>query len=211
METLISTLDGKWIPCPAVDALGRAIESRYVLADTPARADRDFGDGGNGGIVALEQRMNVIRCTPRPAAWGLQIAHAISEHAVTRIILGLGGSATNDGGFRHGGGTGRAFHRGAVRDPADLTDQAGWISHSRIALPEIIAACDVDNPLLGPRGATAVFSAQKGATREDQIALGSRARAPGRGERWRSRRPNLPGAGAAGGLDSGCCISREPG
>jgi glycerate kinase len=72
----------------------------------------------------------------------------------------------------------------------------------RITLPEIIAACDVDNPLLGPRGSTAVFSAQKGASPQDQIALeaglanlvevsGGEAAAA------------IPGAGAAGGLGFG--------
>ena len=82
---------------------------------------------------------------------------------------------------------------------------------SRIALPEIIAACDVDNPLLGPRGATAVFSAQKGASPEDQIALEAAlthlvAVSGGEAAADDSRVPVRRADWA-----SACCISREPG
>ena len=47
METLAATLAGKWIHCPAVDALERTIESRYVLAENPGWPDGDLGNGRN--------------------------------------------------------------------------------------------------------------------------------------------------------------------
>jgi glycerate kinase len=128
---------------------------------------------------------------------GMQIAHAVSEHAVTRIILGLGGSATNDGGRGMAAALGVEFLGGdglAGLTSVDLSD--------RIALPEIIAACDVDNPLLGIRGATAVFSAQKGATPQDQIALEA-ALAQLVEVSGGEAAANIPGAGAAGGLGFG--------
>lgn len=196
METLISTLDGKWITCPAVDGLDREIASRYVLAVTPQ---------GPTAILEMAETAGLWRLTaderdPRRATTrgvGMQIAHAVSEHAVTRIILGLGGSATNDGGYGMASALGVGFTGGD-----DLASIRQVDVKSRISLPEIVAACDVDNPLLGPRGATTVFSAQKGATPEDQIALeaglANLVRISGG-----HTAANTPGAGAAGGLGFG--------
>ncbi len=196
METLISTLHGVWIPCPAVDALGRAIPSRYVLADTAQGPTAVLEMAETAGLWRLKaDERDPLHATTRGV--GMQIAHAISEHKVTRILLGLGGSATNDGGYGMAAALGVRFTGGdglATIRQVDFT--------SRIVLPEIIAACDVDNPLLGARGATAVFSAQKGATREDQIVLEAALAhlvAVSGGE----AAANLPGAGAAGGLGFG--------
>lgn len=196
METLISTLDGKWIICPAVDPLGRTIESRYVLAITPEGPTAILEMAETAGLWRLKaDERDPLLATTRGV--GMQIVHAVSEHGVTRIILGLGGSATNDGGYGMAAALGVGFTGG---DGLASIRQVNF--NSRIALPEIIAACDVDNPLLGPRGATAVFSAQKGATPEDKIvleaALAHLVEVSG-GE----AASNLPGAGAAGGLGFG--------
>lgn len=196
MESLVSALAGKWIPCPAVDALGRAIESRYVLAETPQGLTAVLEMAETAGLWRLSPgERDPLHATTRGV--GMQMAHAISEHQVARIILGLGGSATNDGGC------GMAAALGVNFMPEDnLTSIRRVDSTTRIALPEIIAACDVDNPLLGPRGATAVFSTQKGATPEDQVALEAalvRLVAASGGE----AAAETPGAGAAGGLGFG--------
>jgi glycerate kinase len=196
MEALISTLAGKWIPCPTVDALGRAIDSRYVLAMTPAGPTAILEMAETAGLWRLQaDERDPLHARTRGV--GMQMAHAVSEHHVTRIILGLGGSATNDGGFGMAAALGVKFTGG---DGPAAIRQVDF--RSRIALPEIIAACDVDNPLLGPRGATAVFSAQKGATPQDQIALESALTnlvAVSGGE----AAADIPGAGAAGGLGFG--------
>jgi glycerate kinase len=196
METLISTLHGKWIPCPAVDALGRTIESRYVLADTPQGPTAILEMAETAGLWRLKKdERDPLHATTRGV--GMQMVHAISKHAVTRIILGLGGSATNDGGYGMAKELGVGFMGG---DSLTTIQQVDFTS--RVSLPEIIAACDVDNPLLGPRGATAVFSGQKGATPEDKIllesALANLVKISG-GEAV----ADIPGAGAAGGLGFG--------
>jgi glycerate 2-kinase len=136
-----------------------------------------------------------------------QVISAALEHAAT-IVLGIGGSASTDGGsgmvqalgVRLTDACGRDLARGgaalaglAAIDPSGL-DQ-------RIAAATIQVASDVDNPLLGPSGAAAVFGPQKGAS-EDDIAVLEAALA-----RWaaltRSATGNdaagVPGAGAAGG------------
>ncbi len=205
METLAATLDGQWIHCPAVDALGRAIESRYVLAKTAEGPTAILEMAETAGLWRLTagERSPLLATTQ---GVGMQIAHAISEHVVSRIVLGIGGSATNDGGSGMAAALGVDFldsNDVEIRpDPSNLTEVRRIDSNFRITLPEIIAACDVDNPLLGPRGATAVFSSQKGATPEDKIALeaalGHLVAVSG-GE----IAANTPGAGAAGGLGFG--------
>jgi glycerate kinase len=205
METLISTLCGKWILCPAVDPLGREIESRYVLAQTAAGPTAILEMAETAGLWRLTaDERNPLRATTRGV--GIQISHAICEHAVHRIILGLGGSATNDGGCGMASALGIHFltESGTSIEPvpANLTDITQIDSTSRVPLPEIIAACDVDNPLLGKRGATAVFSKQKGASETDPPILEAalqRLVTISNGE----NAALTPGAGAAGGLGFG--------
>ena len=134
------------------------------------------------------------------------------DAGLRRIIIGIGGSATNDGG------TGMAQALGAkflAADGAELPPGGGALAQlktidlsgldSRLTETEITVACDVDNPLCGQRGAAAVFGPQKGATpamvAELDAALGHFAgcarAATGRNV------ADLAGAGAAGGLGAG--------
>lgn len=205
METMAEAMDGKWIACPAVDPLGRAITSRYVLAETPEGPVAILEMAETSGLwrLASDER-DPLRTTTRGT--GMQIAHAIAEHAVVSIILGLGGSATNDGGA----GMAAALDIDFLADdeveidpvPANFSSIRHIDSARRISLPPIIAACDVDNPLLGPRGATTVFSAQKGSTEKSRVVLEAAlshlvliADA--------EESALTPGAGAAGGLGFG--------
>jgi glycerate 2-kinase len=205
METLIGSLRGEWITCPAVDALGREISSRYVLAQTSQGPTAILEMAETAGLWRLSavERNPLITST---AGTGLQIAHAIKEHRVTRIILGLGGSATNDGGsgMAHALGVRFLTTEGCEIKPTPTTlGEVTQVDFStRISLPEIIAACDVDNPLLGPRGATAIFSAQKGASPADQELLET-SLAHLVKICAAETAANTPGTGAAGGLGMG--------
>lgn len=205
METLATAMNGTWVHCPAVDPLGRAIDSRYVLAETPAGLSAILEIAETAGMWRLNQEeRDPLHTTTRGV--GRQIAHAIREHAVSRIILGLGGSATNDGGAGMAEAMGVHFlGENEVEidpTPGNLTLVRRIDSRGRIELPLIIAACDVDNPLLGPRGSSAVFSAQKGSTPETrpilERALAHLVRVAGAG-----LAAEIPGAGAAGGLGFG--------
>lgn len=205
METLAATLDGKWIHCPAVDALGREISSRYVLAitgDGPI-AIMEMAETAGLWRLTAEERNPVVATT---YGVGMQMAHAISEHRVARIILGIGGSATNDGGSGMAAALGVDFLTKTgetIRpDPSNLTQLGKVDIAPRIALPEVIAACDVDNPLLGAQGATAIFSAQKGSTVESRALLET-ALAHLVSISAGAEAALAPGAGAAGGLGFG--------
>jgi glycerate kinase len=138
---------------------------------------------------------------------GLLMRHAVNESRAERLIIGLGGSATNDGGAGMATALGVRFldASGAELDP----HPAAWLGRlakvdvsARMSLPPVTAACDVDNPLLGAAGASRVFGPQKGAGPDDiprlEQALEELARCSGRPELAR-----LPGAGAAGGLGFG--------
>ena len=201
METLAATLNARWITCPAVDPLCRAIESRYLLADTPEGPTAILEMAETSGLWRLTtaERNPLLASTK---GTGQQIAHAIQEHSVTRVILGIGGSATNDGGVGMAAALGVFFSGATDPNPSNSMDIRSVNLENRLPLPEIIAACDVENPLLGPNGATAVFSKQKGASAEDQVLLEAALThlvAVSGGEIAAS----TPGAGAAGGLGFG--------
>ncbi|WP_193214791.1 glycerate kinase [Luteolibacter marinus] len=205
MESLASALAGRWIHCPAVDALGRPVDSKYVLADTAEGPVAVMEMAETAGLwrLAASERDPLVATT---LGVGMQMAHAIAEHQVSRIIMGIGGSATNDGGCGMASALGVIFpdESGVSVDPNpwNLLGATAVDFSNRMTLPRVTAACDVDNPLLGERGATAVFSGQKGATAESKVTLEMALRnlvAISGGE----QAAEIPGAGAAGGLGFG--------
>ncbi|MCU1595220.1 MAG: Glycerate kinase [Frankiales bacterium] len=133
-----------------------------------------------------------------------QLVRAAVEQGATTVVLGLGGSATNDGGAGMLAALGirREAADGSRLDPGGLPlAQAARLSGQPLAV-DLVAATDVDNPLLGPDGATYVFGPQKGATAEQleplDKALGHWADLLE--EHLGTTARDLPGAGAAGGL-----------
>jgi len=141
-----------------------------------------------------------------------ELVKAALDAGLTRLIIGIGGSATNDGG------TGMARALGARfldADGKELPPGGGALARlaridlagldPRLRAADLLVACDVDNPLTGPRGASAIYGPQKGATpamvAELDAALAHfaaiAAQATGRDI------AGLPGAGAAGGLGAG--------
>src|SRR5437763_8498720 len=208
---------GEWITCAAHDALGRAIEARYVWLGKSATAVLEMSEAAGAWRIAAHER-DPIRANTFGV--GEMLRDAIRRDA-KEIIIGLGGSATNDGGF----GMARAFgFRFLNKDGGELTNLVSdlrdleQISPPRdLTLPHMTAATDVLNPLLGERGATRTFGPQKGA-KPDQLTLLEEALARlvdvvardlGRDFR------NAPGAGAAGGLGFGlmsfCGATVRPG
>ena len=205
MEAVAAALGGRWIDCPAVDPLGRRIDSRYLLARSAQGPVAVMEMAETSGLWRLDEGERDPKSTSTRGT-GMQIAHAAGVFPPVSIILGLGGSATNDGGAGMAAALGVEFFDGAgkVLDPIprNLPRLARIDSTRRVALPSILAACDVENPLLGERGATEVFAVQKGAKPGDlsfleaalaRLATVSGARSLGA----------RPGAGAAGGLGFG--------
>jgi len=141
-----------------------------------------------------------------------ELMRAALDAGLRRIIIGIGGSATNDGGAGMARALGARF---IASDGHELPDGGAALARlksidlsgldPRLSDSQITVACDVDNPLCGPRGASAVFGPQKGATPEIvaelDAALGHFAsiaqKSTGRAA------AELSGAGAAGGLGAG--------
>ena len=136
---------------------------------------------------------------------------AAAESGAHRIVVGIGGSATNDGGAGMARALGYRFLDADGRDLPEGGAALARLHHiegqtdPRLIRPAIEVACDVRNPLLGPEGASAIYGPQKGAT-PAMIAELDRALARyadvieafvGRNIR------DVPGAGAAGGLGAG--------
>ncbi len=187
------------------DALGMPVEATYARRGDTAILEM----AAASGLAQLGERR-----APRSASTygtGELIAAALAGGA-RRIVLGIGGSATTDGGAGALAALGVRFLNaaGIALDPVPAAlielasiDVAGL--DSRLAATRLEIACDVENPLLGPAGAAAVYGPQKGAAPPDvaflEAALGRFAAlavaATGRDLR------TLPGAGAAGGLGWG--------
>ncbi len=189
------------------DPLLRPIDAEWgVLGD---RVTAVVEMAAANGLPLLSEAERDPRITSTRGTGELILAAAAS--GAHRIIVGIGGSATNDGGA----GMARAFgYRFYDRAGNELAEGGAALeglaridgqTDPRLVRPAIDVACDVRNPLLGPEGASAIFGPQKGATprmvHELDSALARYAdvveRLIGRSVR------DVPGAGAAGGLGAG--------
>jgi glycerate kinase len=234
-EAICNARGGKWVTCSAHGPLGDPIEASYVWLGESAVMEMSEAAG-------MRRLKSTFRNVLRANTFGVgEMLLDAARRGARKIIIGLGGSATNDGGL----GMARALgFRFLGEGENELTDVALLVKLIRIIKPEdvvgalvssaqskerrsprrtplqharIIAAVDVRNPLLGPNGATRTFGPQKGAT-SDQIQLleGSLKQladtlTKGLGCDFR----NEPGAGAAGGLGFGlmsfCKAKAQPG
>jgi glycerate kinase len=218
-EVICDARGGEWVNCAAHDALGRAIEARYAWLVDRATAVMEMSAAAGLWRIAPEERDLLSANT---YGVGEMMNHA-AKRGAREILLGLGGSATNDGGLGMARALGFRFMgtQGELAHPGDLatvtrifsTNAAGNSTalSRRVrevtsgVFPKVIAAADVRNPLLGPRGATRTFGPQKGGTPEQlEILESSLTRmadvvACDLGCDFR----DVPGAGAAGGLGFG--------
>ena len=205
-----------WLECKAHDPLGREIDARYGWIDEEKLAVMEMSEAA--GMRRLSERE---RDPVRATTFGVgEMILDATKRGANEIIVGLGGSATNDGGFGMARALGFRFdfereHEGV--SVTDLLELKNIEKPSHLGLPKIIAAVDVKNPLLGENGATRVFGPQKGASESDldnlERALTRLAdvMATGFGFDYRDE----GGAGAAGGLGFGllsfCGATIRPG
>jgi glycerate 2-kinase len=175
------------------DPIGRPIEARWLQSADGQRAVIEMAAASGLSRLAPDE-LDPLGATTLGTG---ELVMAALDAGVRDITLGIGGSATNDGGAGLLRALGAAVGP-AVDDPA-IVDLAGL--DARLGELSLRIACDVSNPLLGGRGAAATYGPQKGATEEDVDELDRRLGryadalegASGRRER------ETPGAGAAGG------------
>lgn len=198
------------------DPLARPVRAELLLHGRTAYVE-------SAQACGLHLLTSAERDPLRATTYGVgQLLAAALDAGATRIVVGLGGSATNDGGagllgalgLRRLDAAGDQLAPGgvALRDVERLTGELD----PRLAEVELVAASDVDSPLLGLYGASSVFGPQKGASREDVALL------DGALTRWADVLEahlglsvrDRPGAGAAGGLGAALYVlgaTQQPG
>ena len=204
-EALSVALGGAWVQTRALDPLGREVDARYAWVESEKLAVIEMSEAS--GLWRLRNE-ELAPLRANTFGTGQLLRHA-AERGARKILVGLGGSATTDGGIGMAAALGYEFLTSDGDDLAPIPENLLAlirIEHEKvIALPEIVAACDVQNPLLGPRGTAQIFSPQKGANSKDIVALEegllnlADVVANDLGCDFR----DTPGAGAAGGIAFG--------
>lgn len=205
MDCLIDATQGRFVNVSVQDPLGRTIDSGFGI----------LGDGTTcviemamcSGLYLIEaHERNPMRTT----TYGVgQLIIAALELGCRRFIMAVGGSATNDGGagmlqalgaeLLDEGGRQIGHGGGSLNKLVEIRTEG---LDSRIAESQFIVACDVDNPFIGPKGASAVFGPQKGASpvMVEQLDRNLKQFADVIESVRGVAIHNLPGTGAAGGL-----------
>lgn len=204
-----------------VDATGGTVIEKRVTGPLGEPVDAFFGLLGDGKTAVIEmaaasglhlvpnEKRNPLLTTTRGTG---ELIRAALDKGVEHLIIGVGGSATNDGGA----GMIQALG-GRLLDQKrqEIAPGGGHLSElveidlssldSRLKKVKIDVACDVDNPLTGPNGASAVFGPQKGATPEMVRQLDENLSRFADVVEQTLEKPirHVPGAGAAGGLGAG--------
>lgn len=196
---------------PTTDPLGRPIDADWLLLDGGTTAFVEMAAASGLARLTPEERMpdNARRASSRGTG---DLIRAALDAGAERITVGLGGSATTDGGS----GLLRALGvRFVGRDGADLPDGGAALANleridpsgldPRLANVTLTVASDVTNPLVGSRGAAATYGPQKGADPAAVAELDAALSTFGRGIEAATGRlvADLPGAGAAGGTTAG--------
>ena len=208
LETLIATADAKPVQVKVADPLGRPVKAKMAMMG-----------GGNGMVIEMAEasglhllkpeERNPLITTTRGTGDLIRVA---IYRGVRYIIVGIGGSATVDGGT----GMARALgYRFLDQEGNELPEGGGSLSQleqidfsgkeAGLASTRILIASDVTNPLLGNQGAAQIYGPQKGATPEqvEQLESGLKRLADIIQKDLGIDVRDCPGAGAAGGLGAG--------
>lgn len=206
-EAICSAMDVVQVKCKVHDPLMNVIEGKYAITSDGSTAIMEMATASGLPLVAPELR-NPLNTTT--FGTGEMIADAVNR-GCHKIILGIGGSATNDGAIGLLSALGVVFKgiEGNRLNPigrslnyiADFDDSA--LEHYRNI--EFIVACDVNNPLYGENGAAYVYAPQKGASPENVVELDSGLRNYAKiiNAKRGKKIDNIPGSGAAGGMGGG--------
>lgn len=205
VQSLVDASGGEIIPCRVTGPLGEPVDAFFGLMGDGKTAVIEMAAASGLHWVPTAQRDPLVT-----TSFGTgELMIAALDHGVQHMIVGIGGSATNDGGmgmmqalgvnFLDNDHQPLGFGGGALSTLANIDMSA---LDPRLQNVTIEVASDVDNPLCGPHGASAIFGPQKGATDEtiqqldDNLAHYAQIIAQQLGADIKNR----PGAGAAGGL-----------
>ena len=208
LQALVDSSGGEVRTATVQDAIGRPIKAEWGALGNGTTAVIEVANAV--GLARLSSEERDVR---NASTFGIgQLVTEALNAGFNHFIIGVGGSATNDGGagmIQAMGGrlsdkNGKELPRGGIA-LANLTTIDISDMDSRVLDADIVVACDVNNPLCGPRGASAIFGPQKGATFQDvqdlDAALANFAEVIAND--LHTDVAEIPGAGASGGLGAG--------
>ena len=208
-EVLVNSLGGEWRETRVTGPLPEMkVTARFGLIENGKTAVMEMASAAGLALLKPQQRNPMYTTTFGVGELLMAAAHA----GASQVILGIGGSATIDGGI----GCAQACDLPVILqdgEPLSRTEPLTGCDISRVVLIKhgrgsaiekikIAVACDVDNPLYGPRGAAHTFGPQKGASAREIEQLDTDLRELAR-RCVKTAEAELPGAGAAGGLGFG--------
>lgn len=203
-ELLTNLSRGTFTTVRVHDPLDRPIDAAYGISGDGSITFMEMAAASGLQLLKKEERNPMITTT---RGTGELIRHALDQ-GITKIYLGIGGSATNDAGIGMAEALGVRFldsHGNQLKPIGEnlryiLTIDSSQL-HPRLTDIALTIFCDVDNPLSGPQGAAHVFAPQKGADEKMVAALDEGLKHyASLLEKTFHRSVNFPGAGAGGGL-----------
>lgn len=208
MQSLVDATGGTIYRTKVLDPLGRTITAEYGISGDEQTAFIEMASASGLYLLKEEERNPLITTTYGTG----QLVKAVLDKNIKKIILGIGGSATNDGGAGFAQALGVKLldekgenlpFGGAALAKLHQVDISGI--DVRLNDVEIETACDVTNPLCGKKGASAVFGPQKGASPDMINTLDNTLNHYSNTIENQLKRSirDIPGAGAAGGLGAG--------
>jgi glycerate kinase len=211
VEALVAVTGGHMIYQKVIGPLGDTVDAGWGLLGDGETAVIEMAAASGLTLIPIKDRDPRLTTTYGTG----QLIKAALDHDIQKIIIGIGGSATNDGGAGMAQASGVRFldakgqellYGGAALAKLVTIDTAQI--DPRLAKPALLVASDVDNPLCGEYGASAVYGPQKGALPEDVVELDKALRhyAEIANKVTGKNVENIPGAGAAGGLGAGLML-----
>lgn len=208
VDTLVESTGGLFRQKQVRGPLGEPVVARWGILGDGSTAVVEMAEASGLPLVPKE-RLDPLRASTYGTG---ELIEEVLGSGLTRLILGIGGSATNDGGSGAASALGVRF---LDESGEELPPGGGSLSRlhaidtngldPRLQDMEILVACDVDNPLCGPNGATAVFGPQKGVSPDMVPLLDSALYRYGKiaGQITGRNIMETGGAGGAGGLGAG--------
>ena len=208
VQSLVDATNGEILTARVLDPLGNPIDAQYGVLGDGITAVIEMAAASGLTLVPLDKRDPRVTTTYGTG----ELIRAALAHGCRKLIIGIGGSATNDGGA----GMAQALGAQLLAASGEQIERGGgslaklnsidlFELDPRIAETETVVACDVNNPLTGKQGASHIYGPQKGATPEmiemldanlahfDKIVQRDLSKSVGK----------VQGAGAAGGLGAG--------
>ena len=208
MQSLIDATNGKIYSLKVIGPLGGEVEAMYGILGDNETGILEMASASGIQLIPPGKR-NPLKSTTYGTG---QLIKACLDHGIKKLLIGIGGSATNDGGVGAIQALGGKF---LDKDGKELSFGGGELGNldnidlsnfdKRLENISVEVACDVSNPLCGERGASNVFGSQKGATPEMIKILDANLAHYAHivKKQFNKDVTNIPGAGAAGGLGAG--------